>query len=181
MVNHRPDRLDGIFAALSDPTRRALLTRLSEAPEFSVTTLARPLAMSLPAVLKHLAVLEVAGLIQRRKTGRTVSCWLNAAPLREAQRWLSYYERFWSDRLDAFARYLTEEAADGLPLPTLPRKRGRVGSGDATASPTPNMEPRPCPRTLKPPPRTRNRASSSSAGSRRRRSAASAPGPSRKR
>src|SRR5215467_8130501 len=111
MVNHQPHRLDGIFAALSDPTRRAMLTRLSEAPELSVTALAAPFTMSLPAVLKHLCVLEVAGLIRRRKSGRTVSCRLNAAPLQEAQRWLAHYERFWSDRLDALARYLADEAA----------------------------------------------------------------------
>src|SRR6516165_1094789 len=111
MVNLQSRHLDGIFAALSDPTRRAVLARLSEMPELPVTTLAKPFTMSLPAVLKHLDVLEVAGLIRRRKSGRTVSCRLNAAPLQEAQRWLAHYERFWSDRLDALARYLVEEAA----------------------------------------------------------------------
>src|SRR5579871_5259059 len=122
MVNYqRSDRLDGIFAALSDPTRRAVLARLSEAPELSVTSLAEPFSMSLPAVLKHLDVLEVAGLIRRHKSGRTVSCRLNAAPLQEAQRWLGHYERFWSDRLDALARYLAEDVPDGTPLSTLPR------------------------------------------------------------
>src|SRR5215467_6834411 len=120
MVNYEPDPLNGLFAALSDPTRRAVLARLSEAPELSVTALAAPFAMSLPAVLKHLVVLEVAGLIRRRKSGRTVSCRLNAAPLQEAQRWLRHYERFWADRLDALARYLADEASDGS-LPTLPR------------------------------------------------------------
>src|SRR6266436_243463 len=144
MVNYKPHHLDGIFAALSDPTRRAVLARLSEAPELSVTALAAPFAMSLPAVLKHLDVLEVADLIRRRKSGRTVSCRLNAAPLQEAQRWLAHYERFWSDRLDALARYLAEEALDG-PFPTLPRTH------DATTNPTPNVEPQPCPPTLKPP------------------------------
>src|SRR6267154_1709062 len=111
MVNHQPRRLDGIFAALSDPTRRAVLARLRDAPELSVTTLAAPFAMSLPAVLKHLDVLEVADLIRRSKSGRTVSCRLNAAPLQEAQRWLAHYERFWSDRLDALARYRAEDTA----------------------------------------------------------------------
>src|SRR5216683_3335445 len=94
MVKYQPHRLDGIFAALSDPTRRAVLARLSETPELSVTTLAAPFAMSLPAVLKHLDVLEVAGLILRHKSGRTVSCRLNAAPLQDAQRWLAHHERF---------------------------------------------------------------------------------------
>src|SRR5258706_16309446 len=110
MVSYKPHHLDGIFAALSDPTRRAVLARLSEAPELSVTALAAPFAMSLPAVLKHLDVLEVADLIRRRKSGRTVSCRLNAAPLQEAQRWLAHYERVWSD-----ARYLAGEALDGPP------------------------------------------------------------------
>ncbi len=174
MVNYKPHHLDGIFAALSDPTRRAVLARLSEAPELSVTALAAPFAMSLPAVLKHLDVLEVADLIRRRKSGRTVSCRLNAAPLQEAQRWLAHYERFWSDRLDALARYLAEEASDG-PLPTLPRAR------DATTNPTPNVEPQPCPPTLKPPPRAESPASQSGANSGPRRRAASAPGPARKR
>jgi len=173
MVNYKSHHLDGIFAALSDPTRRAVLARLSEAPELSVTALAAPFAMSLPAVLKHLDVLEVADLIRRSKSGRTVSCRLNAAPLQEAQRWLAHYERFWSDRLDALARYLAEEASEG-PLPTLTRARY------ATTNPTPNVEPQPCPPTLNPP-RAQSPASPSGASSGRRRRAASAPGPARKR
>jgi DNA-binding transcriptional ArsR family regulator len=172
MVNYRPDHLDGIFAALSDPTRRAVLARLSEAQELSVTTLAQPFAMSLPAVLKHLDVLEVTGLISRRKSGRTVSCRLNAAPLEDAQRWLAHYERFWSDRLDALARYLADEAPD----------RTSGTDPNAATSRTPNVEPQPCPpKRNPPPPRARNRASPSRASSRRRRSAASAPGPTPKR
>src|SRR5712692_9413181 len=156
MVNYQPHHLDGIFAALSDPTRRAVLARLSDAPELSVTTLAAPFAMSLPAVLKHLDVLEVADLIRRCKSGRTVSCRLNAAPLQEAQRWLAHYERFWSDRLDALARYLAEEAPDGTLSANL----------DASTNPTPNVEPQPCPPTLKPPPpRAQNPASQSGASS----------------
>src|SRR5258708_7311524 len=146
MVNYKPHHLDGIFAALSDPTRRAVLARLSEAPELSVTALAAPFAMSLPAVLKHLDVLEVADLIRRRKSGRTVSCRLNAVPLQEAQRWLAHYERFWSDRLDALARYLAEEALDGT--------SGANPGG--TTNPTPNVEPQPCAPTLKPPPRAQS-------------------------
>jgi len=163
--------LDGIFAALSDPTRRAVLARLTEAPELSVTALAAPFVMSLPAVLKHLDVLEVAGLIRRHKSGRTVSCRLNAAPLQEAQRWLAHYERFWSDRLDALARYLAEEE----PGETL------SANPDSTTKPTPNVEPQPCPPTVKPPPRAQNPASQSGASSARRRRAAFAPGPTRKR
>src|SRR5882724_4551426 len=131
MVNHQPDRLDGIFSALSDPTRRAVLARLSEAPELSVSTLAEPFAMSLPAVLKHLDVLEGAGLIRRHKSGRTVSCRLNAAPMEEAQHWLARYQRFWTSRLDALERYLVEEAKS----PTSGTKP------DATPPPPPTAEP----------------------------------------
>jgi DNA-binding transcriptional ArsR family regulator len=152
MVNYQPDRLDGIFAALSDPTRRAVLARLGGAEEVTVTALADPFAMSLPAVLKHLDVLENAGLIRRRKSGRTVSCRLNAAPMQEAQRWLATYERFWSTRLDALEQFLTRQ-------------------------PTPNTEPTPWPPNPPPEP---SPASPSSASSRRRPPGASAPGPTRK-
>src|SRR6266849_4864036 len=134
MVNYKPHHLDGIFAALSDPTRRAVLARLSGAPELSVTTLAAPFAMSLPAVLKHLDVLEGAGLIRRHKSGRTVSCRLNAAPLEEARRWLARYERFWADQLDALALFLAQEA---LPDATADAKP------DAKTIPTSNPEPAP--------------------------------------
>jgi DNA-binding transcriptional ArsR family regulator len=172
MVNYQSCDLDDIFAALSDPTRRAVLARLSEVPELSVTTLAKPFAMSMPAVLKHLDVLEVAGLIRRRKNGRTVSCRLNAAPLQEAQRWLAHYERFWSDRLDALARYLVGETAADTTTEAKP---------DATTNSAPDVEPTLCPPTLDPLlPRARSPASPSRAGSRRRRNAASAPGPTRK-
>src|SRR5260370_367590 len=112
MVNYKPHHLDGIFAALSDPTRRAVLARLSEAPELSVTALAAPFAMSLPAVLKHLDVLEVADLIRPRKSGRTVSCPLNAPPLHEAHRPLPRGGSAWT----------------APPLPPPPRPpRGRGG------------------------------------------------------
>jgi DNA-binding transcriptional ArsR family regulator len=166
MVNYQPS-LDGIFAALSDPTRRAVLARLSEAPELSVTTLAGPFAMSLPAVLKHLDVLEGAGLIRRHKSGRTVSCRLEAAPLQEAQQWLAHYERFWSSRLDALAHYLAQETPpDATP--------------DAASNAT-LAEPTPCPSTPKPPsPQAHDPASPSRASSRPRRTAASVPGPTRK-
>src|SRR5215472_7068134 len=142
MVNYQSRHLDGIFAALSDPTRRAVLARLSEVPELSVSTLAEPFAMSLPAVLKHLDVLEIAGLIRRHKSGRTVSCRLNAAPLQEAQRWLAHYERFWSDRLDSLARYLAHQTAPEAPADA---------KLDATMNPTPKLDPMPCPPTAHPP------------------------------
>jgi DNA-binding transcriptional ArsR family regulator len=176
MVNYQPHSLDGIFAALSDPTRRAVLARLSETPELSVTTLAQPFAMSLPAVLKHLDVLETAGLIARHKSGRTVSCRLNAAPMQEAQRWLARYERFWSSRLDALERYLSQEANQQ-------EANQDAAKPDPATTPTPNMEPTPClPNCLPspPPPQAQNPASRSGAHSRSRRTAASAPGPTRK-
>lgn len=101
-------QLDRTFAALSDPTRRALLTRLEAEDSVSVSELAKPFAMSLPAIMKHLDVLTDAGLVTRQKTGRTVACRLRAQPMQEAMNWLSKYERFWTERLDRLAAYLEE-------------------------------------------------------------------------
>ena len=103
MVKLQEAPLDRVFAALADPTRRALIERLDAEEALSVSDLARPLTMSLPAVMKHLDVLEGAGLVARRKTGRTVACRLTAAPLEDAARWLGRYERFWSEGLDRLA------------------------------------------------------------------------------
>jgi DNA-binding transcriptional ArsR family regulator len=108
MVYHYSD-LDRIFAALADPTRRALITRLGEHDSLSVSELAEPFAMSLPAVMKHIDVLAGAGLVSRSKTGRTVACRLDAAPMRQATEWLNKYERFWSERLDQLATFLEQE------------------------------------------------------------------------
>lgn len=88
--------LDRTFAALADPTRRALVERLSKTDEASISELAEPFAMSLPAVMKHLDVLSDAGLIAREKIGRTVTCRLRAEPMREANDWLDRYQKFWS-------------------------------------------------------------------------------------
>ncbi len=109
MVNYQPGPLDTVFAALSDPTRRALLERLTEQDELSVSALASPLPMSLPAVMKHLDVLEHAGLIARRKVGRSVQCRIEAAPMESAMQWLSRYERFWSESLDRLAAMLERD------------------------------------------------------------------------
>ncbi|MBR0651253.1 helix-turn-helix transcriptional regulator [Roseomonas terrae] len=98
--------LDRIFAALTDPTRRAVLARLAEEDSLSVSELARPLPMSLQAVVKHLEVLEGAGLIIRQKTGRTVACRLVAAPMADAMAWLQRYTRFWESSLDRLAAAL---------------------------------------------------------------------------
>ena len=93
MVKHQDATLDRTFAALSDPTRRALLARLVDKESLSVSELAQPFAMSLPAVIKHLDVLSDAGLIAREKTGRTVACRLTAQPMEQAMDWLNRYAR----------------------------------------------------------------------------------------
>jgi len=97
--------LDGVFGALADPTRRGILARLAAEGDTSTLALAEPFDMSLPAVSKHLGVLERAGLLERRVEGRERRCRLVAAPLRGAFEWLAFYERFWNfqlDRLEAF-------------------------------------------------------------------------------
>jgi DNA-binding transcriptional ArsR family regulator len=109
MVNHA-ERLDTLFGALSDPTRRALLASLAEG-EASVSELARPHHMSLPAILKHMRALQRAGLVAQRKSGRVRHCRLVAAPLKEASDWLSQYRLFWEERLDALDRYLAAQRA----------------------------------------------------------------------
>jgi DNA-binding transcriptional ArsR family regulator len=107
--------LDQTFAALADPTRRGILARLERKERLAVSELARPLAMSLPAVMKHLDVLDRAGLIAREKTGRTVHCRLRAKPLRDAKEWLERYEAFWQERLTALADYLEKEKEPWTP------------------------------------------------------------------
>lgn len=105
MVNHREMQLDRTFAALVDPTRRAILARLERDEAVSVSDLALPFAIKLPAVMKHLDVLGEAGLVSRSKTGRTVTVRLSPEPMREAVNWLSRYERFWSASFDRLAAY----------------------------------------------------------------------------
>ncbi|HEX3440906.1 MAG TPA: metalloregulator ArsR/SmtB family transcription factor [Pseudolabrys sp.] len=117
MVYYSTETLDRTFAALADPTRRALLAQLSERESLSVSELARPFDMSLPAVMKHLDVLSDAGLVTREKSGRTVSCRLRAAPMQEATDWLNRYQRFWTERLDRLAAFLEE---DSWPPPSPP-------------------------------------------------------------
>ena len=102
-----PDRLDTTFAALADPTRRAILTRLALG-EASVTALAAPFAISLPAISKHLKVLERAGLIGRGRDAQWRPCRLEPAPLKDAAQWLEQYRGFWEASLDRLAVYLGE-------------------------------------------------------------------------
>jgi DNA-binding transcriptional ArsR family regulator len=109
MVNFQDGSLDRTFAALADPTRRALVMRLAEEPDISVSALAAPFAMSLPAVMKHLDVLSDAGLVARSKTGRVVACRLEAEPMRDAFEWLHRYQKFWSEQLDRLAAFLEGE------------------------------------------------------------------------
>ena len=105
MVNYSSHDLDAVFASLSDPTRRAILARLAREESLSVSELAEPFSIKLPAVMKHLDVLDAAGLISRAKAGRTVTVRLRAEPMREAVDWLRRYERFWSTSLDRLAAY----------------------------------------------------------------------------
>ena len=104
MVNYN-ERLDRTFAALVDPTRRAILARLEREDGASISALAQPFAIKLPAVMKHLDVLDDAGLITRSKIGRTVTVRLRPEPIRAAMDWLRRYERFWSQSLDRLAAY----------------------------------------------------------------------------
>src|ERR1700693_2116876 len=102
-----PDRLTTTFSALADPTRRAILARLASA-EASVTELAEPFAMSLPAISKHLKVLEGAGLIARSRDAQWRPCRLEAGPLKDAAAFLERYRRFWEQSLDRLEEYLRE-------------------------------------------------------------------------
>jgi len=109
MVEFQTPHLDAVFHALSDPTRRAMLHRLTSG-EHSVSDLATPFNMSLAGASKHIKVLEGAGLVRRHVRGRTHICQLEAARLAEAQQWLRTYERFWTLRLDDLEQILREEA-----------------------------------------------------------------------
>jgi DNA-binding transcriptional ArsR family regulator len=150
MVKFSDAALDRTFAALSDPTRRALVMRLAEEPDISVSALAAPFPVSLPAIMKHLDVLADAGLVARSKTGRVVACRLDAEPMRDAFEWLNRYQMFWSERLDRLAAFLEEEQSFSQKETTWPPK----------------------------PPQ--NRASPSNAASTRRRPRSSRRGPTRK-
>ncbi len=102
-----PDRLNATFAALADPTRRAILARLASG-ETSVSELAEPFEMSLPGVSKHLKVLQRAGLIARGRKAQWRPCRLAAGPLKDASDWLERYRRFWEESFDRFEDYLRD-------------------------------------------------------------------------
>src|SRR3954470_7769474 len=101
------DRLSATFAALADPTRRAILDRLA-AGETSVLELAKPFDMTLPAITKHLKVLERAGLITRGRRAQWRPCRLSAAPLKDVADWVEHYRRFWEESFDRLDEYLKE-------------------------------------------------------------------------
>jgi len=105
MVMYKEERLDRIFSALSDPTRRSILARLEEEPRLSISALAEPFAMTMPAVLKHLDILSGVGLIRRSKTGRTVWVEIEAGSMKAAMDWLQHHRVFWTTSLDRLARY----------------------------------------------------------------------------
>jgi DNA-binding transcriptional ArsR family regulator len=111
MAKFEGSQLDRTFAALADPTRRTILARLEQEGSVSIGELARPFAIKLPAVMKHLDVLGTAGLITRSKKGRTVAVHLAPERMEEAMNWLRRYERFWSARLDRLAAYAEAEEA----------------------------------------------------------------------
>ena len=117
-------RLDATFHALADPTRRAILATLRRG-ERPVSVLAAPHKMSLPAVMKHLQVLEQAGLVRQKKNGRVRQCHLSAKPLRQAEAWLSRYRIFWGQQLDSLERYLAKQQSAETGAWTK-RNRGRM-------------------------------------------------------
>jgi DNA-binding transcriptional ArsR family regulator len=110
MVKYSGAALDSTFAALSDATRRGILARLAHRGEMSVSDLAAPYQMSLPAVSKHLRVLQNAGLVSRQKDGRVHRCRLRAEPMKDAAAWIEHYRQFWEAQLDSLARYLEDSA-----------------------------------------------------------------------
>ncbi len=118
-----PDRLNAVFAALADPTRRAILERLAEGMT-TVTQLAAPHDMSLPAISKHLGVLERSGLIERSRDAQWRPCRIKAAPLKEAVDWIGQYRRHWEESFDRLDEYLQE-----LQAKKPAKKRKRHGGG----------------------------------------------------
>ncbi|MCR4265922.1 MULTISPECIES: helix-turn-helix transcriptional regulator [Hyphomicrobiales] len=104
--------MDRTFSALSDPTRRSILSRLKDEPGLSVSELARPLSLKLPGIMKHLDVLSTAGLITRTKTGRTVAISLSVEPMQEAMEWLNQYERFWTASLDRLVAFVEKDGGE---------------------------------------------------------------------
>lgn len=114
MVKYYTHSLDVTFMALADSTRRAILTKLAEG-ECTVTELAEPFDMSLPAVSKHLKILENAGLLARTKEGRVIRCSFDVRPLHEAANWIEKYSRFWQKQFDALEQFLKKSDKKEVP------------------------------------------------------------------
>jgi len=134
MVKYKDETLDRTFAALSDPTRRALLARLGERDGLSVSELAAPFPVSLPAIMKHLDVLTDAGLVVQEKTGRIVSCRLTAQPMEQAMNWLNHYAQFWSESFDRLAAFVEEEKWPTQPSAPSPASRRMRPNAQASRS-----------------------------------------------
>jgi DNA-binding transcriptional ArsR family regulator len=128
MVNYSDADLDSVFAALADPTRRFILNALMGEAR-PVSELAASHDMSLPGFMKHLRVLEEAGLLRREKEGRVVSCTLAARPLQGAAAWLAHYEKFWTGQLDALGRYLYQQEELQTWKPSSETRRRSASSG----------------------------------------------------
>ncbi|MEP7183039.1 MAG: metalloregulator ArsR/SmtB family transcription factor [Betaproteobacteria bacterium] len=139
MVHYSPARLDAVFGALADPTRRAVLARLRHG-ERAVGALAEPFGMSLTGFIKHLAILEDAGLIARKKVGRVVSCQLQGGALKGALEWLDRHEEFWNARLDRLGAHLDRKEKEQWTSQSTTRPASR--SGGSTRSPSPPSTPR---------------------------------------
>jgi len=120
------DHLSSTFAALADPTRRAILARLATG-ESSVTQLAEPFEMSMPAISKHLKVLERAGLVARGREAQWRPCRIEAKPLKQAADWISHYEKFWTESLDRLDDYLKKIKAEQRSSPVSSSKRQSYG------------------------------------------------------
>jgi DNA-binding transcriptional ArsR family regulator len=120
MVNYQSS-LDSTFGALADPTRRAILATLMLG-ESSISELAKPHRMSLPAVMKHVNVLEQAGLVSQKKIGRTRRCQLAPKPLQDAEAWISQYRAFWQHALDSLQNYLSQPNSSEVKPPQAKEK-----------------------------------------------------------
>ena len=144
VVKYKDEVLNAVFAALADPTRRTVLQTLEQGA-LSVGELAAPHGMSLPGFMKHLRVLEDAGLVSRAKDGRVVSLAIAPQPLQEAAVWLSHYEKFWSARLNAPGRYLYHQEELGPPCKAALPKTVRRSTSAGTTTPRPKKSGAPGP------------------------------------
>ena len=131
MVKYEGTTLDRTFSALADPTRRAILATLMASPGASISEIAEPFGVTLPAIMKHLAVLTDAGLVMRTKSGRTVACSLTPAPMEDAVTWLNNYSHYWNRQLDKLAAFVEEEECPS------PSKPAQASPSNATSKRSP--------------------------------------------